>query len=149
VVFALSLPVLIMLLTLCIEAGRLFYVRSVMQALADHAVLAGVQQLDYEALAEGTIRLVPEEARQRTELTLDDNLKVMGLARWSTVRIIQLRVYNAAPGAPIRDAWSGQYHEYPTVCLVLESRVTPLLPVPLQAISLRVHADASVEPRER
>jgi len=152
VALVLSLPILLLLLALAIEAGQLFYVRALLQAVADHAALSAVQLLDFAALAKGDIRLEPDPAVQRAAETLRDNLDRAGLHQWLSGRQIRIRVYNAQPDRPLVDGWTGRALEYPTVCIVVAAQVRPLiwpaLALTAEGLRVEVHADASVEPRQ-
>src|SRR5690606_8648028 len=59
---ALVLPVLILSAGLVVDVAYLFWMRAALQATADFAALAGAQNIDLEALAQGERRLLVEQA---------------------------------------------------------------------------------------
>jgi Flp pilus assembly protein TadG len=157
VTFVLTLPLVLLLLAFCVEAGRLFYARALLQAVADHAALGAVQELDFDALAEGTINLKQQKARTTAHTYITENCRRLGLGNWLVASTVRVRVYNAQPAATLRNEWTGRRLEYPTVCILMQAEFEPVLPLTQFAtgfdggpeLRVRVHADASVEPRER
>ncbi|MGE5559810.1 MAG: pilus assembly protein TadG-related protein [Chloroflexota bacterium] len=149
VLLILSLPVLLLLAGLVIDAGTLFFANSLAYTAADMASLAAVQDLDLESLAEGKRYILPEPAARDAEAWLATNI----LRNWPGLKVEDITaavtVYNHEEGAPGRHSVSGRTLTNPTVCVEVS------FPVRLRFVSAivgtvraRAHADASVVPKD-
>ncbi len=140
------LPVFVALLVLVSAAGSLYAIQSSLQGAVDMAALAGVQEICWENLAAGTIRLIPEAAENQALTLLGANLASVPRACPSRAEIV-VHVLNAGPGEPLQHPGSGRILNYPTVWVAVRLPVEPAgLPRGTE-IWLQATADASVEPR--
>lgn len=143
---ALSLPLLIICLSLVVDVGRWFVRKSAAVAIADMAALAGVQELDLERLAGGERYLLVDQARSRAIETAVVNLERNSLA--GSIKGLRAEVLNASENRPLRHPVSGRVVVDPTV--FVEIRLGgPRTMVPLIGAAAEVsgRADASVLPR--
>ena len=113
-VVVLWLPILLLVTALVVDVGALWVARVQGQAAVDLAVLAAVQSVDWEALEEGTIQLVEEEAEAAARSYLTDNARALGGARPDEVEVW---VINARPEAPKTHPLTGEELRYPVVSL--------------------------------
>ncbi len=146
VVTVMVLPVMLLMLTLVVASGSLFSSRGSLQGAVDMAALAGVQELDWDALAGGEIQLVEDQALYHAHANLMQNLALVprGVVCQAEITIM---VLNARPGEPLQHPGSGRSLTYPTVWVRVR---VPVRAVGLPAgrhIWLWATADASVEPR--
>jgi hypothetical protein len=125
--------------------GQVLYCRQMAYRAADLAALAAVQSLDLGALAEGVLRIVPEEASTVASGYARANLPDLSRGTGSDLQV-EVEVLNPDPQGK-HDPVTGQLHGYATVCVRLRFTV-PLRLGPLAwRQSIAAHADASVVPR--
>lgn len=141
----LALPVMVSLVLLISAAGSLYASRGRLQAAADMAALAGVQELDWDLLAQGRAYLIEDRARQKSLETLWLNLGFIPGVDLDEAET-SVEIINAAPDDPIRHPRTGRWVEYPTVWVWLE---VPVMVAGLGERQARLwaSADATVEPR--
>jgi len=143
----LFLPGLVGVLALVVDLGLLLQARTALQASADLAALAGVQELDLVALAQGTPRLLPEAARAVAESYAGANvLHQLGNEARGVLRVT-VEVYNASPAQPLIHLHTGRVLEVPTVSVRLQLPVRLVLAPRLLGRSdylVETHADAAV-----
>lgn len=72
---ALFLPIAILCIGIVVDLGTVFFVRKGVQAACDLGALAGVQELDWDLLAVGTVSLRAEEAEAVAEEITGYNLE--------------------------------------------------------------------------
>lgn len=146
--FALFLPITLLLLGLAVDAGALLAARGTAHAIADVAALAGVQELDLERLARGERYIMPGPAVLQARTFTLRNLAENGLLT-GNVRV-EAEVINASARAPRTHPWTGRLVSDPTLAVAI--RLDVPLHFPLSARG-RAHvvarADASVLPRRR
>jgi len=125
---ALVLPVLILSAGLVVDVAYLFWMRAALQATADFAALAGAQNIDLEALAQGERRLLVEQAAGDARHWARLNLAAHpATARYQDTAEVDVVVTNAQPGVPARQRWSGRLLTDPTVSVRVSLRVEPFL----------------------
>jgi len=71
---ALFLPIAILCIGLVVDLGTVFFARKAVQAACDLGALAGVQELDWDLLAVGTVSLKAAEAEAVAEEITAHNL---------------------------------------------------------------------------
>ncbi len=141
--FALAMPLFMIILAYVCDVAWLSYARGIVQAAADAGVLAGVQEIDFERLAEGEVWIDEEPATYASLEYLNTNL-VRGLARGQIISLERsLQVYNTGN----RDLHGHPQISHPTVCLRVQAGVR--LPVTALRYTIEVHSDASIVPRRR
>ena len=113
-VVVLWLPILLLVAALVVDVGALWVARVQGQAAVDLAVLAAVQSVDWDALEEGEIRLLEEEAEEAARSYLQENATAQGTEGPGEV---QVWVINARPDAPEIHPLTGEILEYPVVSL--------------------------------
>lgn len=141
----LSLPAIMALMILITAAGSLYITRGRLQTAADMAALAGVQELDWDRLAEGQPYLRTEEARAQALASLHLNLQEIREARVDEAETV-VEVINASPESPVQHPRTGRWLEYPTVWVLIEVQVTAA-GLGERQVRLGASADATVEPR--
>jgi uncharacterized membrane protein len=72
---ALFLPIAVLCVGMVVDLGTVFVVRKAVQAACDLGALAGVQELDWDLLAAGTVSLREEEAEAFAKEVTADNLE--------------------------------------------------------------------------
>lgn len=144
---ALSLPLLLVCLSLVADVGRWFIRKSTVVAIADLAALAGVQELDLERLAAGERYLVVDQARVQAIQTATINLERNALA--GSVNGIRAEVLNASATSPLHHPVTGRVLVDPTVFVEIRVRGPALITSLIGAgMEVSARADASVIPRE-
>ncbi|HEX6990225.1 MAG TPA: pilus assembly protein TadG-related protein [Bacillota bacterium] len=143
---ALALPVLILSAGLVVDVAYLFWMRTVLQATADFAALAGAQNVDLEALARGERRLLVEPAAADARTWVRLNLAAHpATARYQDEADIDVVVTNAGPDHPARQRWTGRLLTDPTVSVRIGLRVKPfLVRSVLSEVEVAAVADASL-----
>ena len=138
------LPVLILLLGIVADVGRLYTLRSVAQTAADMGALAGVQELDLEALAEGTLWVNVDEAqREARNLALEVAQKNLDRSVQS-VKVESIAI-NATPLVPATHPWTGRRLETATVSVTVDAVArTYFLSMLMPRVNLGARGDASV-----
>lgn len=134
---ALFLPIAVLVVGLVCDLGAVFCVRKIVQAACDLGALAGVQELDWDLLAEGTV--VIEEVAAQTA--------AVGVARENLTNLGGLAhvesVYAVVSNPPASSE--------PNLVLTVVCRVHPTyltwLPAFADGISLSMAAEASVVER--
>lgn len=140
------LPVLLAVTSLAVNLGRILVDRSRLQSAADLAALAAVQSVDWDALAEGEIRLVPELAEMAARDYSRENLERLMDREAKEVRVW---VINGSVDDPAPHPVTGDDLEYPTVVVRIDvDRPASVLGAALGSFTLSAEADASVRPRE-
>ncbi|MCL6581720.1 MAG: hypothetical protein K6U08_08935 [Firmicutes bacterium] len=142
---ALFLPCLLAAAALVLAVGALLVARAQLRAAADMAALAGVQDLDWDLLAQGVVYLREEEATADALAWLRANLDGRAFLEEGRAEAF-VRVLNTVDptGSPVPAACpvTGRTLDAPTVCVLVRAEVRlPLLPGP---VTVSVHADASV-----
>lgn len=141
--FALAMPLFIIILAYVCDVAWLSYARGIMQTAADAGVLAGVQEIDFNRLAQGEVWINEELASRASVEYLNANL-VGGLARGQIVALERsLHVFNTGDS----DLHGHPHISHPTVCLRVQAGVR--LPVTGLRYTIEVHSDASIVPRRR
>lgn len=72
---ALFLPIAVLCIGMVIDLGTVFFVRKAVQAACDLGALAGIQELDWDLLALGTVSLRVEEAEAMAREITGQNLE--------------------------------------------------------------------------
>ncbi len=140
------LPCLLAAAALVIDVGVLLTARGQMAAAADMGALAGVQDLDYDLLAEGQVVIVPEAAIGDAESWVRQNLASQPFIVPESVSVTVTVLNTGAGGREGKLACpvTGRPLDAPTVCVVARAEVRlPFLPR-TTPVSVRVHADASL-----
>ena len=75
---ALFLPIAVLCAGMVVDLGTVFFVRKAVQAACDLGALAGVQELDWDLLALGTVALREGEAEAIAVEIADRNLEAVG-----------------------------------------------------------------------
>jgi Flp pilus assembly protein TadG len=141
----LFLPPLLAALLASVSIGQVITARHLAGHAADLGALAGVQELDLDALARGELVLIPAEARSRATEYARANLHRM-FPELDPGPEVYAEVLNPTEGGSI-DPLTGRVHLWPTVCVTVVLSV-PVGIGPLSAeIPVRAHADASAVPR--
>ena len=141
VLLVVFLPVLVAVMALMAETGRLFVVARRVQAAADLGALAGAQEVDLERLAEGERYLDEGRARTQAERLTRENLRDLGGAAANAG--LQVYVINVATG-PAAHPRTGRLIRDPTVSVWVEVTVPLYLIGWRSEVTLGAHADASV-----
>jgi len=142
----LFLPCLLAGAALVIDVGVLLATRAQMAAAADMGALAGVQDLDYELLAEGLVIIRADAAVSDAVSWVEANLTGRPFVDPGSTKVTVTVCNTEAEGGAGRLACpvTGRPLEQPTVCVAVRASVRlPFLPRSLP-VSVRVHADASV-----
>ncbi|MFW5896806.1 MAG: pilus assembly protein TadG-related protein [Bacillota bacterium] len=140
------LPVLLAVTSLAVNLGRMLVDRSRLQAAADLAALAAVQSVDWDALAEGEILLVPQLADMVAREYSRQNLEHLMARKAAETRVW---VVNGSVDDPAPHPVTGVDLKYPTVVVRLSiERPSPVLGAAFGSFTLCTEADASVRPRE-
>ncbi len=71
---ALFLPIAVLCVGMVVDLGTVFFVRKTVQAACDLGALAGVQELDWDALAAGTIAIRVEDGELMSQEVARENL---------------------------------------------------------------------------
>lgn len=134
---ALFLPIAVLVVGLVCDLGAVFCVRKIVQAACDLGALAGVQELDWELLAEGTVAIEETTAQTVAVGVAQENLTNLGgLAHVEAV-------YAVVSNPPSSTE--------PNLVLTVVCRVHPSyltwLPAFADGISLSIAAEASVVER--
>lgn len=135
------IPVLVAVMALVLETGRLFVLARWAQAAADLGALAGVQEVDLERLADGERYVDEERARLAAERITRDNLRDLGGVVGSSH--VQVYVINVA-GGPTTHPRTGRLIRDPTVSVWVEVSAPVHLVWWTREVHLAAHADASV-----
>lgn len=135
------IPVLVAVMALVVETGRLFVIARWAQAAADLGALAGAQEVDLERLADGERYVDEERARVAAERITRDNLRDLGGVVGSSH--VQVYVINVT-GGPTTHPRTGRLIHDPTVSVWVEVSVPVHLVWWTQEARLAAHADASV-----
>ncbi len=140
------LPVLLAVVSLVVNLGNLLVDRARLQASADLAALAAVQSVDWDAMAEGDVRLVEEladlEARDYSMANVQSLMDV-------DPEEIFVWIVNASTDDPTPHPVTGGTLEHPTVILRLRAPGPGgLLTAAFGGVSMEAEADASIRPRE-
>ncbi|MEW6031264.1 MAG: pilus assembly protein TadG-related protein [Bacillota bacterium] len=143
VLVVLFLPCLLASLGLAIDVGVLLLVRAEMRAAADMGALAGVQDLDFELLAEGRVVIRGPEAVRDAEAWVRENLTGRAFIEPGSV-VVSVSVRNLDAGARATCPVTGRELEHPTVCVLVRARVRPPVFTIFGPVEVEVHADASV-----
>lgn len=142
----LFLPCLLAGAALVIDGGVLLVSRAQVAAAADMGALAGVQDLDFERLAEGTVYILPGQAIADAEAWVAANLEGLAFIERDSL-VLTVTVCNPETGeggGGLRCPVTGRALSSPTVCVVVRAAVRlPFLPRAVP-VTVRVHADASV-----
>lgn len=144
VTLILWLPVLVAGTALALDVGQVMLLRVRLQAAADLAALAAVGSVDWDALAEGTVRLHGQEAEDFAHSYAQDNLELIGDVEVDRVKVW---VVNAAPDEPQVHPVTGEELHYPTVVVRCDVQSPTGWFIILPQGLLRVEADASIRPR--
>ncbi|HHW27406.1 MAG TPA: hypothetical protein GXX23_08780 [Firmicutes bacterium] len=137
VLVALFLPVAVLVVGLVCDLGTVFCVRKLVQAACDLGALAGVQELDWELLAEGIVAIDEASARRVAIAIAEENLANLGgLAHVEGV----YAVVTNPPDSP-----------EPNLVLTVVCRIWPTylawMPAFADGIPLSIMAEASVVER--
>lgn len=144
-VLALLLPVVLASLALVADVGYLLWVRAALQAAADLGALAGAQELDLEALAEGRRALAPTAGSSARRWAGENLAAHPATARWADLAEVGVLVIQADEQAPARHPWTGRTLRDPTVAVRIRLRVPlPWFGRPLGPVEVVARADASV-----
>ncbi|MEW6523099.1 MAG: pilus assembly protein TadG-related protein [Bacillota bacterium] len=143
----LLLPAFTALLALVADLGLVLHARAALRASADLAALAGVQELDLEALAQGEPRLLPDVAMTVANTYARANIsKQLGNAAGQVLQV-KVDVYNASAREPLVHDRTGRLLEAPTVCVRLTLPLRLVLATRIMGRSeyrVEAHADAAV-----
>ncbi len=145
-VVVLFLPCLLAGAALVIDVGVLLTTRAQMAAAADMGALAGVQDLDYELLAEGRVVIRAATAISDATTWVEQNLARRPFLEPGSTRVTVTVCNTEVEGGDGRPACpvTGRLLQQPTVCVVVRAAARlPFLPRSAP-VSVRVHADASV-----
>lgn len=143
VLVVLFLPCLLASLALALDVGALLVARAQMRAAADMGALAGVQDLDYDLLAQGLIVIRSADAVRDAREWVLANLEGRAFIEPGTVRVV-VAVLNTEGAGAVSCPVTGRLLEWPTVCVKVEAMARlPFLPA-LGLVKVSIHADASV-----
>ncbi len=140
------LPVLVITMAFAVDLGLLVWYRFTLMDVADLSALAGVQELDLEALADGEPRLLSGEATAAAVDYARANVQARLGATALNALEMHVQIYNGSEDSPLIHAHCGRELIHPTVCLQLS------LPVPFvlvghlsgrEDIRVTAHADAA------
>lgn len=146
--FALFLPLVLLLLGLAADAGILLAARGTAHAIADVAALAGVQELDLDRLARGERYILPVPAVLQARTVALRNLAENGLLSGTTR--VEAEVINASTRTPRRHPWTGRLLTDPTLAVAIQVDLPLHFPsTALHRAPVAARADASVLPRRR
>lgn len=142
----LFLPALLLVVGLVTDAGLLFLSRHLAYHAAELGALAGAQDVDLEALADGRLLLLEPQAAETAAEYVRRNLTAAFPRRAAAdLSEIAVRVYNASGDAPLVHAETGRRLVDPTVSVHLQIAVPLYFLRPLaRDVTVRVRADASV-----
>ena len=141
--FALTMPLFMVIMSYVCDVAWLSLARGIIQTAADAGVLAGVQEIDFDRLAEGEVWINEEPASRVSLEYLSANLG-KSLAPGQIVLFAKsVDVFNTGNG----DLYGHPHMSHPTVCLKAQACVR--LPVTGLRCTIEVHSDASIVPRRR
>lgn len=145
--FALFLPLVILLLALAADAGTLLAARGTAYAVADVAALAGVQELDLDLLAQGERHILSGPAESQAHAVALRNLAENGL---KDITRVEVTVINASARSPRYHPWTGRLLTDPTVAVGIQIDMPLHFPsAAWRRARVAARADASVLPRRR
>ena len=150
VAVVLFLPVLLLTAGLVTDVGVLFVARHLAYHAAELGALAGAQDVDLRALAQGEVTLVEGQARADAEDYARRNLAA-SFPRLNAGEslVVTATAYNASAAGPMRHAGTGRLLTDPTVSVVVRLSLPLHFLAPLQrTATVGVHADASVKTRQ-
>lgn len=144
----LAMPALVLSAGFVLDYGLLFLIRQELQAVADMAALAGVQEVDLEALSRGERRFLPAAPRARAAECARLNLAALDRPWLVAERTeVETTVYEPEPEDPLFHHGDRRLLTDPTLCVVIRARVKPpFLSIWHRELEIEVHADASVLP---
>ncbi len=137
-------PVLIAATALALDVGQVMLLRIRLQAAADLAALAAVGSVDWDALAEGEVRLHVQKAEDYARSYANDNIESLDAG---DVHRVEVWAVNASPDDVQLHPVTGDELDYPTVVVRCDVQVPTGWLVLLPEGILRVEADASIRPR--
>jgi Flp pilus assembly protein TadG len=140
----LAMPALLLAFGLIVDASQFIWARGAVQAAADLAALAAIQEIDLEALAAGERRIVVEQATDRGREVALDNMSRAGSMLDVENATIEVVVYNTPDGASLVHVRDGRQLRDPTVCVSITVRPRLALLGRMEQAAVRAHADASV-----
>jgi Flp pilus assembly protein TadG len=139
--FALTVPLVMVILAFVCDVAWLSYARGTVQTAADLGALAGLQEIDFDRLAAGKV-WIDEECAVREALSyLTANLGKGLTPSQITSSVKSVDVYNTGS----LDQHGRSRLTHPTVCVTAQVGVR--LPVTGMPYVIQVHADASIMPR--
>ena len=149
VLVVLFLPALLLVAGAVTDLGILFVSKHLAYHAAELGALAGAQDVDLEALAQGRLQLAERRAMTAAgdyaRRNLTRSFPYLDLDRWAEV---QVRVYNASAATPLRHRETGRVLVDPTVAVSIRLSVPLYFLRPLRPrADLHVRADASVRTR--
>ncbi len=140
----LFLPCLLVAAALVLDAGALLIARAEMRVAADMGALAGIQDLDYDLLADGVVVIDPGQAAADAEAWVRDNLTGRAFVDDLTVSV-DVTVCNTSLEPGVVCPVTGRALREPTLCVLVGANARlPFLPRPLGPVRVMVHADATV-----
>ena len=140
----LFLPCLLASVGLAVDVGVLLVARAQLQASVDMGALAGVQELDYDLLAQGRIVIRENEAGDCARRWVLANTEGRAFIEPGTVRAVVTVLNTGGPEGEAACPVTGRRVPWPTVCVRAEALVRlPFLPL-LGPVRVSVHADASI-----
>jgi len=140
------LPWMILALALTVDAGAVLLARARLQSVVDLGALAGVQDVDLDALAQGEVRLMPAAARDDAASWVDANLRAAGLDGQGGEEgaDVQVRVVNPDDGPACWDRVTSRRLLEPTVCVWARLPLSLALMPAGDHVGVEAHADAAV-----
>lgn len=147
---ALCMPAFMMLAGLALDCGLLFVMRQELQAIADFGALAGVQEVDLEALSAGERKFLPQAPVLTATQYVRQNI-ASALRPWLKPKQVHVeaRTYEPGPGREVVHHGDGRLLRDPTVCVTVRAEIRPPLIGLLRGpLCLEAHADASILPRD-
>lgn len=141
----LCIPVFMLLMALVFDFGVILIVRSAMRTAADLGTLAGVQDVDLDALYQGNLTILEPQAAIDTIECAKWNLDLNAFAP-STKESMKIFVDILNPdGGQLRDTITGRKITQPTVCMELSTIIGPWVFWSNRGnLALKVHSDASM-----
>lgn len=145
----LCMPAFIMLAGLALDCGLLFVMRQELQAIADFGALAGVQEVDLEALSAGERRFLPQAPVLAATQYVRQNVASASRPWLKLEQVdVEARTYEPDPGQEVFHHRDGRPLKDPTVCVTVRAEIrSPLIGLLRGPLRLEAHADASILPR--
>lgn len=135
---ALFLPIAILCVGIVVDLGLIYVVQKSVRSACDLGALAGLQELDWEALARGEVLLKEDESKAVAREIIDRNLEsVRHLIGNLSVDVEVVNTEDAEPGLSVTADFSAR-------CYFLR-----WFPGYYYGVPIRVHSEASIVERKK